>query len=326
MSNKIIHELDDTYNLDGNCVHSTASIGISCYPAGGDKTSDFIKSADIALYRAKGSGRNVYQYFSEEIEKAYTERVELENRLLSALENDEFHLVYQPIFNVRTQQVVGVEALIRWNHPEAGFIPPDKFIPLAEEVGHISEIDHWVMQKACKDYSAWANLLEDAPTLSVNLSANRLLDSDFIPFIEGILLEKTISPSNLVMELTETALMKKIEQSTLVISHLDKLGIQIAIDDFGTGYSSLERLKVLPVKELKIDKSFVDDMLGNEETAMIVNAIIALSHQMNVSVVAEGIEHAPQLAYLAENRCDYGQGYLYAKPMTLDNLVTFLKT
>lgn len=325
ISKKIITELDASYLLDGHEVGSTVSIGISCYPFAGKEPEEFIKNADIALYRAKGAGRNIYQYFSPEIQKICAERINLENMLKIALQKNEFHLVYQPIFNIQTQCVVGVEALIRWQQPEVGLIPPDEFIPLAEEVGCISKIDQWVMQQACRDYPTWAALFDTAPSLSVNLSANRLHDEGFIPFVEGLLAEKTIAPNNLVVELTETALMKKVEKSTLVIAHLDKMGIQIAIDDFGTGYSSLERLKILPVKELKIDKSFVDDMLTDDETAMIVNAIIALSHKMKISVVAEGIEEESQMGYLAANGCGYGQGYLYAKPMKLEDLLKFLK-
>lgn len=297
-------------------IHTSVSIGISTFPACGHDASSFIKHAEDALRKVKEDGRRHYCFYTGALDSGIQERVTLTNALFKALKEKEFTLHYQPKIHLRSGHLAGVEALIRWRHPEKGNIPPNIFIPLAESIGLIDEISHLVLHRACTDQAAMGEM-----EVSVNLSARELHHPGLLARVSDIMDQTGIAPDKLALELTETAAMQNAEAALDIMAELKNLGIQLHIDDFGTGYSSLNYLRLLPADVLKIDQSFVKSMAEREEDKKIVKVIVALAHDMGMKVVAEGIETELHANILRTFNCETGQGYLFAKPMPLSELL-----
>ncbi|THF77989.1 putative bifunctional diguanylate cyclase/phosphodiesterase [Cohnella fermenti] len=305
-------------------IHLTTSIGISMYPTDGESPVSLMKNAEAALYSAKAEGKNTLRFYLPAMNDNLRESVLLETDLRKALEREEFYLVYQPQISAITGQVVGVEALLRWNHGKKGLIPPSDFIPLAEETGVIVPIGDWVIRTACAQSSQWQKQGLPPFRVAVNLSGRQFLNKGLVPFVKRTLLETGMDPSNLELEITESMTLD-IERSFSTLRELKQLGISISIDDFGTGYSSLSYLKSFPVDCLKIDQSFVRELLSETNDRSIVSTIINLAHSLNLRVVAEGVESKEQLAYLASFGCDEIQGYYVSKPIAEKDIPCFLK-
>jgi EAL domain-containing protein (putative c-di-GMP-specific phosphodiesterase class I) len=306
----------------------SASIGISCYPEHGEEPGLLQQHADTAMYHAKFNGKNGFQVFTPEINAHLRERIELMADLRRALDNGEFGLEYQPQF-LAAGELVGFEALLRWDHPERGTIPPATFIPIAEETGLVVPIGKWVLDQACRQLAAWRGAGYEKLRMAVNVSMLQFERQDWIETISGALKSSGLPPSALELELTETIVMKNCERAAERLAQLRALGISSAIDDFGTGYSSLKYLQNLPIDTLKIDQSFVRNLnpLSNGESGngAIVRAIVTLAQQLGLRVVAEGVETDDELALLRRLGCDLVQGYLFAKPIRVEACDLFLR-
>ncbi|MGB0467902.1 MAG: sensor domain-containing protein [Pontibacterium sp.] len=302
----------------------TASIGIALYPGDGQSAGELMKNADAAMYHAKGQGRNCAQFFNRGIDDCLKERVSLESALFQGLTQQQFELYYQPQIDVKTNRVIGVEALIRWHHPEKGLISPTAFIPLAEETGLILEIGRWVLKNACRQAAAWQKQGFNL-TVSANLSALQVQQSQFVADISDIITNSGLRPELFELELTESLIMKNTEETIATLHQLHQLGLQISVDDFGTGYSSLSYLKRLPLDKLKIDRSFVTDICTDPDDAMICRTIISMAHNLNMQVIAEGVETQEQLALLKKYGCEYCQGYLLYPPLPADQITALLQ-
>ena len=292
----------------------TPSIGISVFPTHGGDPQTLLKNADYAMYQAKQSGRNGYRLFDPELQKKAEKQLETENHLRRALDRGEMHLLYQPQVDMRTGRVIGVEALIRWHHTSWGLVPPASFIPLAEETGLILPIGDWVLNEACRQAKAWLDEGLPPMTMSVNISARQFQQPDFVAAVEAALRSSGFPAHLLEVELTESYMMDKTLSSD-VIHRLKRLGVGVAIDDFGTGYSSLHYLKHLSIDRLKIDQSFVRDLLVDQNDQDIVKAILTMSHSLGIQAIAEGVELPEQAQFLRSNGCDQVQGYLFAHPL-----------
>jgi diguanylate cyclase (GGDEF)-like protein/PAS domain S-box-containing protein len=309
---------------NGTEFHMTASIGIAVYPEDGKNVESLIKNADTAMHRAKEQGKNTYKFYIPSIDEHASKKVLLENELRKAIELQEFIIHYQPQMNMSTGQIIGAEALVRWNHPTKGLIPPNVFIPLAEETGLIVSIGEWVMKTACQQNKTWQDAGFPPMPVSVNLSTRQFLQPNLTDQISAILTETGLGPQYLELEITESMTID-IEHSLSTLHQLHQLGIRICMDDFGTGYSSLNYLKMLPIHKLKIDRSFVRDIHLNSNDSEIVMTIIVMAHNLKLSVVAEGVETEEQLAFLRQHRCEYIQGFLFSRPITaneLENMMT----
>jgi diguanylate cyclase (GGDEF)-like protein/PAS domain S-box-containing protein len=293
----------------------TCSIGVTLCPTDGSDVETLLKNADSAMYRAKELGRNNFQYFSAEMNSTATDRLELLNRLRQAIANDELVLHYQPKVGLRDGSVIGAEALIRWNSPQSGMIPPATFIPLAEETGLIIPIGEWVLQAACRQNKAWQDAGHPPLVMSVNLSPRQLARGDVVELVQRVLAETGLEAQYLELEITESVMATEVDKSFAMLNRLRELGVRISLDDFGTGYSSLSYLKCFPVDTLKIDRSFVRDIASDKDSAAIVKAIISLGHILNLTVLAEGIETPEQFQFLLQNGCNEGQGFLMSKPV-----------
>ncbi|MEG4987199.1 EAL domain-containing protein [Microcoleus sp. BR0-C5] len=311
----IIQSLSSPFDFEGLELYIKASLGIALAPYDGEDAETLLKNADAAMYRAKQKGRNNYQFYTQAIGSKVSEDLNLENYLYKALKKSEFVLHYQPQINLNTGKIVGMEALIRWEHPERGLIPPDRFIPLAEETGLICQIDEWVMRTACLQNRAWQLLGLPPMRIAVNLSARQFLQPHTVQIIAEILSETKLNPEYLEIEITESIAMTDVSFTVSVLQQLQDMGINISLDDFGTGYSSLWSLKNFPLNNLKIDKSFVADLVTGSSGATIVKLAIALGQGLNLQVIAEGVETAEQLAFLRSHKCDMGQGYFFSKPI-----------
>jgi len=312
---KIIQSLSSPFDFDGVELYTKASLGIALAPYDGEDAETLLKNADAAMYKAKQRGRNNYQFYTQAIGSKVSEELNLENQLYKALKKSEFVLHYQPQINLNTGKIVGMEALVRWQHPERGLIFPDRFIPLAEETGFICQIDEWVMRAACLQNREWQLLGLPPMRIAVNLSCRQFLQPNTVQTIAEILSETELNPEYLEVEITETIAMTDVNFTVSVLQHLQEMGIHISLDDFGTGYSSLWSLKNLPLNNLKIDKSFVADLQEGSSGATIVKVAIALGQGLNLQVIAEGVETAEQLAFLQSLHCEIGQGYFFSKPI-----------
>lgn len=312
---KIIQSLSSPFDFDGVELYTKASLGIALAPYDGEDAETLLKNADAAMYKAKQRGRNNYQFYTQAIGSKVSEELNLENQLYKALKKSEFVLHYQPQINLNTGKIVGMEALVRWQHPERGLIFPDRFIPLAEETGFICQIDEWVMRAACLQNREWQLLGLPPMRIAVNLSCRQFLQPNTVQTIAEILSETELNPEYLEIEITETIAMTDVNFTVSVLQHLQEMGIHISLDDFGTGYSSLWSLKNLPLNNLKIDKSFVADLQEGSSGATIVKVAIALGQGLNLQVIAEGVETAEQLAFLQSLHCEIGQGYFFSKPI-----------
>lgn len=316
--------LSQSYAVGSQTLVVTPSLGVSLYPHDGSDAETLIRCADVAMYRAKSLGRNSHQFYSSEMSALAAERLTLENALHQALPNREFVLHYQPQLDLRSGRLVGLEALIRWRHPGMGWVPPLRFIPVAEDTGVIGQIGWWVLEEACRQQKAWADRGLSLVPVAVNLSPLQLHKGDFPERIQSLLAAGGLEPSSLELELTETAVMRDAGKMEDMLRKLKALGIRLAIDDFGTGYSSLGRLRRFQVDKLKIDQSFIRNVSETEDNATITRAIIALAKQLHLKVLAEGVETAEQLRFLREAGCDEVQGYYFSRPVSADEILPWL--
>lgn len=317
VAEKIIKTVNRGMMISGYAITVGASIGIVSYPASADTVDDLLQRADQAMYRAKDAGRNTYRVYLASMESQAYSRFSLEQDLrLAVREREQFHMVYQPQVDVQTNQVVGAEALIRWRHPKLGMVPPDEFIPIAEEIGLISEIGGYVLHAVCTQVKAWRDRNRQTVPISVNVSANALADDTFADRFCSVIEGFELPPSAIVIELTETSLMRDMTVAHARLSLLRENGIRIAADDFGKGYNSLAVLKQLPIDILKVDKMFVNRIHEDVGNQSIVSSLITLSHANDILVVAEGVEEIPQLQVLRQENCDIYQGYFFSKPLS----------
>ncbi len=326
LSQLLLNTLSKPFCVEGNSIHITASIGMTINGIN-DRNSveQLLQQAHIALYQAKQQGRSQYQFYSPEINAQLQERVTLENELHAALKRNEMLVYYQPLIDLHSGQVTAVEALIRWQHPTLGMISPAKFIPIAEANGAIVPIGEWVLRTACAQNRAWQLAGFTPIRMSVNLSARQFEQPYLVEVINQILEETELQASDLELEVTESFLMGNIERSIKTLKQLRELGIWLALDDFGTGYSSLNYLKRFPVNMLKIDRSFVQDVISNADSAAVTNAIIALAKSLRLNITAEGVETQEQLDYLKMQGCDEGQGYYFSRPVPADIIAPMLQ-
>ena len=322
---RIMDAIAQPLTIEGHEFFVSCSIGVAVYPADGDTPEELIKHADIAMYRAKETGRNNFQFYTSAMNERALERLHIEGDLRNALEREEFMLHYQPQVDLRTGEIVGVEALIRWQHPELGMVPPVRFIGLAEENGLIVPIGAWVIRTACLQNKAWQLHGLGNLRISVNLSARQFAQEDLVESIASSLREAGLAPEYLEIELTESLVMADVDRAIGILRELKALGVQLSIDDFGTGYSSLSYLKRFPIDVLKIDRSFVNDITIDPDDAAIVASIVSLAHSLRLQVIAEGVETEAQLTYLREHDCDQIQGYFFSRPVTADALTVMLE-
>ncbi len=323
VAEKILERLRAPITISGHHLVVTTSIGITIIPSDSVEPNILTKNADLAMYRAKERGRNNYQYYAEEMNIKAQSKLRIENELRESLTSNRFELFYQPKIRLADQRITGVEALIRWHHPQRGLLSPDQFISIAEETGVIVGIGAWVIEQAChaaRDLSARSN----APIqMAVNISPRQFRDPNLVRTVRRCIRETGIDPSQLEVEITESMLMDDAEGAAFTVERLHELGIRLAIDDFGTGYSSLNYLKRFPIDTIKIDRSFVMEIPGNADDVAITAAVISMAHRLKLVVVAEGVETAEQLAFLTEHECEYGQGYYFARPMPLSDVQRF---
>jgi diguanylate cyclase (GGDEF)-like protein/PAS domain S-box-containing protein len=314
------------YLINGHDLHISASIGISVYPDDGVDPEALLKSADIALYEAKNQGRNNFQFFRAELNARAVERQAVEENLRRALERDEFVLNYQPKVNLSTGLITGGEALIRWHHPKRGLVFPKSFIAIAEESGLIIGIGKWVLREACTKAHQWVQSGLVFDQIAVNISATEFRSKGFLELVCTILKETGLDPSKLELELTETSLIQDVEATLEIFDTLSKMGVHLAVDDFGTGYSSLSYLHRFPIDTLKIDQSFVRDILTNDDNATIVGTVIAMGKNLKQRIVAEGIETDDQLGFLQSQDCPEGQGYYFSRPVPASQFAGLLQS
>jgi len=326
IAEKIIYTIKQPMDIEGNIFKVSTSIGISVYPDDATEKSNLIKYSDIAMYKAKSLGKDNYQFYNKDMINYSYIRVKMEQNIDFAIKNKEFEVYYQPQIDATTNKHIGMEALIRWKHAKDGYISPIDFLPLAEEIGVIIEIDQWVMKTAMKQMVIWNEQGYDPGVMALNLSIRHLQRDSYITILKDALKETGCKPQWIELEVTESQIMSNYNESIVKLKEINSMGIKIAIDDFGTGYSSLSHLKHLPIDKLKIDKSFVDDIPENEEDVAIVKAIIALGESLNLTVLAEGVETKEQSKCLVENGCHNIQGFLYGKPQSSKDLEkNFLK-
>ncbi|TEU00418.1 MAG: EAL domain-containing protein, partial [Dehalococcoidia bacterium] len=313
IAERVLKAFQQPWTLDGHEFHVTTSVGIAMYPNDGEDAESLLQNADTAMYRAKEQGRNNYQLYTPAMNARIVERLALENSLRSGLERGEFVVYYQPQVNIRTGQVVGLEALLRWQHPERGLVLPAEFIPVAEETGLILPLGEWVLRTACAQNKAWQEAGLPPLRVAVNLSARQFQQRSLIDMVAQVLQETGMDPHWLALEITEGVAMQDVDFTIAMLRGLREMGIQIAIDDFGTGYSSLSYLKRFPIDAVKIDRSFVRDLTVDPNDAAIATTVITMAHNLKLSVIAEGVETEEQLAFLRRHRCDEMQGFLFSK-------------
>jgi diguanylate cyclase (GGDEF)-like protein/PAS domain S-box-containing protein len=323
---KILTALASPHRIDEHNLNITASIGLSTYPDDGDDADILIKNADTAMYQAKEKGRNNYQFFKKDMNLRAVNRRSLEGGLREALENGQFVLHYQPKVNLTTGAVSGVEALLRWMHPDRGLILPLEFLPIAEDCGLILPIGRWALREACSQVQDWMHAGLAVVPVAVNVSSLEFRNEGFLENLRAILKDTDVDPCYLELELTETVLMQHVESTASVLGALKSIGIRLAVDDFGTGYSSLSYLKRLPIDSLKIDQSFVQAITSGTDDAPIVRAVITMAKSLKQRVVGEGVETEQQIAFLQAYGCDEGQGYYFSRPTTAPQFATLLQT
>jgi diguanylate cyclase (GGDEF)-like protein/PAS domain S-box-containing protein len=319
LAQTLLNRLSDPFFVQGHEVFMTASMGVAYYPEDAVNVIDLIRNADAALYHAKKNGGNAFSFYEPRMNEASVDRLMTKSKLKRSFERDELLVHYQPKYNLQTGEVFGAEALVRWELPERGLILPSDFIPIAEESSLIIEIGEWVLDKVCEDFRIWQKSVPSPGRVSVNLSLKQLRQLNFINRIRSILRGHEISPTSLELEITETTLMENPARTIKLLDQLYGLGLHLAIDDFGTGYSSLSALQQFPISTLKIDRSFVRHIATNPDDATIVDTIIQMGRNLDLDVVAEGVEEEEQLVFLQEHGCTYAQGLLFGEPMSADN-------
>ncbi|WP_226645289.1 GGDEF and EAL domain-containing protein [Mesobacillus subterraneus] len=323
IADRILEEFGTGITIEGQEFFVTPSIGISMAPEDGQDEETLIKHADTAMYLAKDRGKNNYQFYTNQLDGLSSRKMELENGLRKALEQNQLTLHYQPQINLETGEIIGVEALVRWIHPENGLISPAEFIPLAEETGLIVPLGKWVLEKAAAQNKAWQEQGYRPIPMSVNISVRQLQEDHFIDSVKQVLADTQLAPKFLDFEITESV-MQNSEKTALILDQLKELGITLAIDDFGTGYSSLSLLKHFPIDKIKIDKSFVDDIIHHSNHGAMVKTIIDMGHNLQFEVIAEGVEEEEQVAFLLKNGCIVGQGYHFSKPLPVEQMEKLL--
>ena len=311
--------------LGSQSLQVSGSIGLAIYPADGADADSLLMNADAAMYRAKELGRNNYQFYAAELNSKIREKLALQEGLRNAVARGEFELLYQPKVDLQSGRMIGMEALIRWRHPERGTVSPAQFIPLAEETGLIVPIGEWVLRTACKQNKIWQDAGMPAISVSVNVSARQFREKGLVKRVARALEESGLDARYLELELTEGLIMQDLERALTTMRALQAIGVLISIDDFGTGYSSLSALQSFPIVRLKIDKAFVDGIAKNEDDKAIAKAVISMGHQLNLKIIAEGVETEQQLAFLRANNCDEMQGYLFSEPVTAENIPALLQ-
>jgi diguanylate cyclase (GGDEF)-like protein/PAS domain S-box-containing protein len=326
MAGRILRDVAQPHLVDQYELHVTTSIGVSVFPDDGADAETLIKNADTAMYQAKENGRQSFQFFKPAMNARAVERQSIEENLRRALERREFTLHYQPKINLKTAEITGAEALIRWTHPSRGPISPAQFIPIAEDCGLIMPIGRWVLRHAAQQAQAWVDAGLRPVTMAVNVSAMEFRDDDFLRGLFAILDESRLAPRALELELTESVLMKRVASTALILQTLRKSGVQVAIDDFGTGYSSLSYLRKFPIDTLKIDQSFVAQIDNGDDDAAIVTAVLGMARSLKLRVVAEGVETFEQLEFLHAFRCEEAQGYYFSRPVPAAQFAKLLET
>ncbi len=323
---RLLHAVAEVHSINNQDLHVTACIGVSVYPDDGMDADTLVKNADTAMYQAKENGRQSFQFFKPAMNVRAVERQTTEESLRRALELQEFSLYYQPKLSLRTGEITGAEALLRWTHPTRGFVPPSQFIPIAEDSGLILPIGKWVLCEACKQTRSWADAGLPAMKIAVNVSAMEFRQDNFLESVFTVLKDTGLDPRSLELELTESVLMKRAESATFVLQQLRATGVQISVDDFGTGYSSLSYLRRFPIDALKIDQSFVRQITMTPEDTTIVSAIISMGQSMKLRVIAEGVETQKELVFLQDHQCDEGQGYYFSRPVCPEEFAKLLES
>jgi len=324
VATRIIDALTPPFTCAGHQFVVTPSIGIALYPQDGRNGEELLMNADSAMYRAKAVGRNNFKFYSETMRTKSLHRLDLENLIRSAIEEQQFKLNFQPKVEAESFRLVGAEALLRWHHPERGTIPPDDFIPIAEETGLIVPIGRWVLEEACKQVKHWASSPVGAVPVSVNISSHQFRDNGLVGDVLDAIRMAGIKPTQLELEITESVLLQDVDKTLIELRALKEAGVSLSIDDFGTGYSSLSYLKRFPIDTIKIDRSFVQDLHQDTDDAAICAAILAMSRQLGLNVVAEGVETREQLEFLRRHRCNHIQGYICSKPLTAEDFFALL--
>ncbi len=325
-SEGIRRSISELITINGNEFTITASIGIAMYPSDGHNGMDLIRNAETAMYKAKEFGRNSVQFFRKEMLDDVLRRVKYESGLLMSIQNNEIFLVYQPQYHTKTKKLRGFESLARWQNEKYGLVSPGQFIPVAEEAGFIIPLGEWILQKVCGRMNYLSSVYGKDLIMSVNISAVQIMAPAFVNTVKKILAQTKCNPRNLEFEVTESVMIASVEHVVKVLNEIKALGIRIALDDFGTGYSSLSYLRQLPIETLKIDKSFVDSIYSEGVERHMVGSIITLVHEMDMQVVAEGVDDPSQLEYLANHECDFIQGYIWGHPLTEDEVILSLQT
>jgi len=315
VAGKILRSLNQPFIMEGKEIFVTASVGAALYPRDGDHGEILLRNADVAMYRVKEHGRNNYRFYAPEMTHMAIDRLDMEGNLRRALERDELQVYYQPLVDLRSGNIVGAEALVRWQHPRIGMIQPGEFIPLAEDTGLIIPLGQLVLRQVCGDICNWQAAGLPPVKISINLSARQFRQDDLSATIRNVLDETGVDGGRLAFELTESMVMHDVENTLATLRELKKLGATISLDDFGTGYSSLSYLKRFPIDTLKIDRSFVRDIHQDKDDAAIAHAVIAMAHKLGIKVIAEGVETRDQLKLLSEFSCDEIQGYLFSRPV-----------
>ncbi|HET9041743.1 MAG TPA: EAL domain-containing protein [Burkholderiales bacterium] len=321
---RIIEEVAQPVTIDGRELYVTCSVGVALYPSDGGDATTLLRNADAAMFSAKERGRNSFQFYAPNMNALALERLAMEGSLRRATEREEFEVHYQPRVDIQSKQIVGMEALVRWRDAELGFVPPAKFIPVAEEANLINQIGEQVLRAACRQAREWVDLGFDALSVSVNLSARQFRQGHLVSTIQAALAESGLEAERLELELTESTIMGHGQEFVGMLAELKKLGVRVAIDDFGTGYSNLSYLSRFPIDSLKIDRSFVSEVATDQQHALLAQAVISLGHSLRLKVVAEGVETAEQLDFLRHHGCDEVQGYFFSKPVPPDEFTRML--
>lgn len=322
---RLISVFRNSFVIEGNSLYMSSSIGISMYPEDGDSVDELLRNADTAMYKAKESGKGHYQFFNSHMKEEAFKKLKIEGCLCNALENNELNLYYQPIFKSKTGKVRGYEALIRWECQDIGMLSPDEFIPIAEETGLIIPIGEWVLRTACEKNKEWQDKYGFKTIVAVNISALQLKHTNFVEMVKSILNETGLSPEFLELEITESILIDSFEIIAQILGTLKNIGVQISLDDFGTGYSSLNYLTDLPLDTLKIDKIFIHRIKEGSNEKAILASIMSLAHNLDLEIIAEGVETKDQLEYLIQSNCDNLQGYLLCKPIKENELLNLIR-
>jgi diguanylate cyclase (GGDEF)-like protein len=318
VANNLLETLAEPISILERKVCIGASIGVAVYPDDGESFGALLKNSDTAMYRAKEKGRNTFEFYTSEMSTQAMKRLELEDSLRNAINNEEFVVYYQPKFDLKTRKLVGMEALVRWDHPESGIIPPDEFIPLAEETGLITSLGKWVIESSCEQLHEWQQKGYHIPNLSINVSARQFHEQNLGNIFRRVMEQYNLAPEHIEIELTENILVQDHEKARRILDELHSMGIHIALDDFGTGYASMAYLKDFPINTVKIDRSFISNIPGDKENMAIVRAISGLTQSLDLCLIAEGVETDQQIEFLKDINCEQGQGFYWSRPLSPD--------